>query len=121
MFVVQDRETGLYYRNTAGGRGKRRNNGDWVADLQEVKPYRTMAAVRNAFSGVGDVFYAIQRRKWNKEPVAECCAGVKWSSSGGITRKCKHYKAAEAVKKAEARLRYRVLKISIVLGEEQEL
>ena len=121
MFVVQDRETGLYYRNTAGGRGKRRNNGDWIADLQDVKPFRTMAAVRNGFASVSDVFYNIQCRKWDKLPVAPCCANVKWSSSRGVTNKCEHYKAAEQVRKAKARLRYRVFKVSLVKGEEQEL
>lgn len=122
MFVIQNKETGLYYRNTAGGRGQRRNNGDWTADLQEVKPYRTMAAVRREFIGLTQVHYQFSRRRWEKDPtLPKCCAAVTWSSSRGIKNKCEHYVAAEEARRQRARDRYRVFRVRIEHDGEEQL
>lgn len=122
MFVVQNKETGLYCRNTSGGRGQRhRADGDWVADLQDVKPFRTMAAVRNNFMSLGTIVYDFSRPKWEKKLKHACCGEIKRSSQGGVTNKCEHYHAAVEARKLKQRAKYRVFKVLLVLGDEHGL
>jgi hypothetical protein len=120
MYIVQNRKTGLYYRNTSG-RAWRRKDGDWVSDLQDVKPFRNMAAVRNVFAGTGGVYYDFSRRKWENQDMPECCKQMKWSSNGGVTRQCQHYKDAVRAVQDKARAKYRVLRVRLVLNGEEEL
>jgi hypothetical protein len=121
MFVVQDKETGLFYRNTGGGRGRRRQDGDWVADLQDVIPFRTMGAVRNVFMSLGSILYDFNSAKRNGLLAHECCKELKWSCYRGVTNKCEHYKAAEEARKQKARSKYTVFKVRLQLQAEQDL
>ena len=120
MFIVQNRETGLYWRNTTG-RGHWRAGSDWVSDLQDVKPFRNMAAVRNVFMSTGSVIYNFHRARRENKLQHACCSYLKWTPRRGATNKCEHYKAAVEARKQQARDKYRVFKVELIRKAEQEL
>jgi hypothetical protein len=120
MFIVQNRETGLYYRNSRSN-GKRYGRSEWVADITQVLPIRTLNAVKQLFKSTGHIQYEFNRRKWTKDPtLPECCKQLGYHS-GKVINQCEHYKAAITTYHEEVRRKYRVFRVELTTCEEQEL
>ena len=120
MFIVQDRNTGLFYRNSRSN-GKRYGRPEWVADLSEVLPIRTLNAVRQLFKSTGHIQYQFNRRTWAKDTtLPECCKQLGYNR-GKVTNQCEHYKAAVAAFHEEVRRKYHVFRVELAIQEESEL
>lgn len=92
MFVIQRRSDSKYWRNDKRGWYVTDDDG-WVTDLQDVKPFRTMAACRSSISTNRPV-YDWQRLCLEKKAPGECCYKVKYRYLGRFRNQCEHYKAA---------------------------
>jgi hypothetical protein len=120
MFIVQDRETGLYYRNSRSN-GKRYGRSEWVADIVEVLPIRTLNAVRQLFKSTGSIQYEFNRRRWQKDSTLPACCKLLGYRNGKVTNQCDHYKAAVVARHEEVRRKYRVFKVALSIAGEEEL
>lgn len=120
MYIVQDRETGLYYRNSRSN-GRRYGRAEWIRNIEEVLPIRSLNAVRQLFKSTGSIQYAFNRRKWEKDPtLPECCKQLGYRS-GKVTNQCEHYKAAVTAHYERVSRKYRVFKVSLNIEQEWEL
>lgn len=119
MFIVQDKHTGLYYRNSRSN-GKRYGRPEWTSDLAEVLPIRSLNAVRQMFKSTSYIQYEFNRRKWQKDPtLLECCANLGYRK-GKTINQCEHYKTAIQAARQKAEAKYRVIEVSLNLGQEQD-
>ncbi len=111
MIVVQRRSDGKFWRNTTGrGYWYPKLDKDWVTDLQDVKPYRNVAAAKRFFS-VGFV-------PWGREKhVDACCAAVRWSRNG-MKNKCEHYLALEAEQLKNFHDTYLLVEVNLTIKGE---
>lgn len=100
MFVVRRKSDLKFWRN--GGWCKARSA--WTDDLQDVKPFRTIAAAK----------HSLMPRELFEEK-HECCRKVKWRSRGGYTNKCEHFKAQQAKEEQQFKDTYLILAVKLFI------
>jgi hypothetical protein len=115
MLVAQDRVTGLYHRNRPGGRRGRLVNNGLTADLNEVVPFATLNGLKNS---LGWGYHGPNVPYRERHLLPECCKAVKWTSQGGYTNLCEHFKAGQKAKQDAFRAKWRIHRVSVVIAIE---
>lgn len=121
MFVIRRRVDGKYWRNDKRGVWRRNDDGVWVADLQDVKPFRTKAAAKTSLPSNKN-FWDWSRARYHaardgNPPIPDCCKAVKHSYRG-VTNKCSHVKAAEQADHDWWDANYELMPVKLSLVED---
>lgn len=117
MYIIQRRSDGLYWRNTGGRPWGRTDN--WVSDLQEVKPFRTVGSILASFAPVDNAWraYTTDRKTYErKKNLPECCKAVKWNFGRGWKNKCAHFKYIEKQNREDFYKKYAIYPVAIVIA-----
>jgi len=119
MFVVRRRSDGKFRRNSGGSIWRKMRPSEWVEDLAEVKPYRTIGAIRASIGpGKGTTGYHFSEKVRKGELTNDCCKAVKWNVLRGYINKCRHLKAMEQAEDAKFDRLYEIPPVKLVLVTE---
>ena len=115
MFVVRRIADGKYRRNSSGSICRKMRPDEWVTDLKDVKPYRTVAAAKNSVGGpIQNAAWRFNQNLRNGALDNDCCKAVEWTYSG-YKNKCQHFNAEVFKAEREFSETYEILPVKLTL------